>query len=90
MSDLHDALRAQGLVPPVEDVHFGACSTDYRQKLDAAEQDYLDTLSSDDGDTDGDTDESELHQRIAKLTAQNKSLKEQLVRASKAKKVTRK
>ena len=32
---LHDALREQGLVPKKEDVHFDACSTWYRQRLNA-------------------------------------------------------
>lgn len=33
---IHDALRAQGLVPEVEDVHFLACSTDYRCRMTQA------------------------------------------------------
>jgi hypothetical protein len=32
-AEVHDALRSQGLVPQSEDVHFGACSTDYRVKM---------------------------------------------------------
>ena len=41
-ADLHDALREQGLVPPHEDVHFVACSTDYRQKINAASDGLVD------------------------------------------------
>ncbi len=35
-SELHDLLREHGLVPPDEDVHFVACSTDWRQNVNAA------------------------------------------------------
>jgi hypothetical protein len=47
-AEVHDALRSQGLVPPAEDVHFGACSTDYRVKMIQAfgDQDSLATLSA--------------------------------------------
>lgn len=40
---IHDALRAQGLVPRVEDVHFLACSTDYRTKMRDALSEFEDT-----------------------------------------------
>lgn len=43
-SHIHDALRSQGLVPPEEDVHFGACSVVYRTRLFQAfgDDDYED------------------------------------------------
>lgn len=36
IADIHRALVDVGLVPESERVHFGACSTDYRIKLDCA------------------------------------------------------
>ncbi len=32
-AEVHDALRAQGLVPEAEDIHFDGCSTGYRTRM---------------------------------------------------------
>jgi len=42
IQQIHDALRSQGLVPPAEDIHFTACSTDYRTKMREALSEFDD------------------------------------------------
>ncbi len=84
---VHDAIRSQGLVPGPEDVHFGACSTDYRTRLIRAFHDCdFDPEELQETREDLERTETELanaEDKIRDLDSEKTDLERDLERASK-------